>query len=184
MKSIYKFICYIDYLIYNFIISQIPFKPGNILRYLYFKIKMGNKLGRKVEIAANVKFGSRHLVEIDDGATLMNNCIVGYKIGGKIKIHRNVLVGHDTLFINNLHEYRHKNQRVVDQGYQLPHKEIVICEGVWIGARVIILPGVMIGKNSIIGAGALVSRSIPKNVIALGVPARPVNKIKYFDDKL
>jgi len=37
--------------------------------------------------------------------------------------------------------------------------------------------GVIIGENSIIGAGSLVTRSVPNNFTAIGVPARgPLKK--------
>jgi acetyltransferase-like isoleucine patch superfamily enzyme len=49
---------------------------------------------------------------------------------------------------------------------------IVIEDNCWIGANVIILRGVRIGAGSIIGAGSVVTKNIPKNSIAVGVPAR------------
>jgi hypothetical protein len=55
-----------------------------------------------------------------------------------------------------------------------PSEPVVIRDRVWIGARVTVLKGVEIGENSIVAAGAVVSRSIPANVIAAGVPARVV----------
>ena len=44
-------------------------------------------------------------------------------------------------------------------------------KNVWIGANVTVLPGVTIGDNSVIGAGAVVTRNVPKNCLAVGVPA-------------
>jgi maltose O-acetyltransferase len=34
-----------------------------------------------------------------------------------------------------------------------------------------VLPGVTIGDNSVIGAGAVVTKNVPKNSLAVGVPA-------------
>jgi acetyltransferase-like isoleucine patch superfamily enzyme len=51
-------------------------------------------------------------------------------------------------------------------------KGIWIDDNVWIGAGVKILDGVSIGRNAVIGAGSVVSRSIPANATAVGVPAR------------
>lgn len=48
---------------------------------------------------------------------------------------------------------------------------IVIKDGVWIGSGAIINPGVTIGDNSVIGAGAVVTKDIPSNTVAMGVPA-------------
>ena len=65
-------------------------------------------------------------------------------------------------------------------------KKIVIEDNVWLGSGVVVLPGVTIGKNSVIGVGAVVTKDIPPNVLAMGVPCRVVREIgeddkKYFD---
>jgi len=49
---------------------------------------------------------------------------------------------------------------------------------VWIGGNVVILPGVTIGDNVVIGAGAVVTKDIPSNSVAMGVPAKVVRKIE------
>ena len=56
-------------------------------------------------------------------------------------------------------------------------KPVTISDGVWLGSGSIIGPGVTIGENSVIGAGAVVTKDIPANSVAIGVPARVVKKI-------
>ena len=51
-------------------------------------------------------------------------------------------------------------------------EDIVVEDGVVIGANCTILPGVTIGKGSIIGGGSVVSKDIPLDVVAFGNPAR------------
>ncbi|WP_090115010.1 DapH/DapD/GlmU-related protein [Limimaricola pyoseonensis] len=53
---------------------------------------------------------------------------------------------------------------------------VYIGNNVWIGEGVAILPGVSIGDNCIIGANSVVTRNIPKNCIAVGVPAKPIKR--------
>lgn len=56
--------------------------------------------------------------------------------------------------------------------------EIIIGKNVWITTNVTILPGVRIGNNSVIGAGGVVTRDIPPNVLAFGVPSKSIRKIE------
>ena len=55
---------------------------------------------------------------------------------------------------------------------------IHIEKNVWIGANVTVLPGVTIGKGSIIAAGAVVTKDVPANMIAAGVPAKLYVRLK------
>jgi len=54
---------------------------------------------------------------------------------------------------------------------------VFIGDNVWIGSKVLILRGVSIGKNSVIGAGSVVTKDIPENILAVGVPASKVRDI-------
>lgn len=56
---------------------------------------------------------------------------------------------------------------------------VTIGNNVWIGENVSILSSVEIGEGCIIGAGSVVKSSIPRNSIAVGIPARVV---KRFDE--
>lgn len=60
-------------------------------------------------------------------------------------------------------------------------KPIKVGNNVWIGAGCTILAGVEIGDNSIIGAGSVVTKSIPSNVIAVGVPCKVLREITEKD---
>lgn len=59
---------------------------------------------------------------------------------------------------------------------QQPRNErnVTIGSDVWLGARVIVTAGVRVGDGCIVGAGAVVTRDLPNNSIAVGVPARVV----------
>lgn len=46
-----------------------------------------------------------------------------------------------------------------------------------IGSHSTIMPGVTIGENSIIGAHSLVTKDIPDNVVAFGIPAKVIRII-------
>lgn len=56
-------------------------------------------------------------------------------------------------------------------------KPIKIGDRVFVGIGAIILAGVTIGDDVIIGAGSVVTRDIPSNSVAVGVPARVIKKL-------
>ncbi len=60
-------------------------------------------------------------------------------------------------------------------------KPITIGNNVWIGAGSTILAGVEIGDNTVIGAGSVVKKSIPANVVAMGVPCKVLRNITESD---
>lgn len=60
---------------------------------------------------------------------------------------------------------------------------IVIGDNVFIGQNAIIMPGVKIGSNVIIGAGSLVSKDVPDNSVAAGVPANVKGSIEEYYNK-
>lgn len=51
-----------------------------------------------------------------------------------------------------------------------------IGSGSFIGTGAIILPNVRIGKNVMIGAGAVVSKDLPDNCVAVGIPAKIIKQ--------
>lgn len=56
------------------------------------------------------------------------------------------------------------------------HRPIKIGENVWIGSNVRICKGVTIGDNSVIGANSVVTKDVPSNCIAVGLPAKVVKE--------
>ncbi len=67
--------------------------------------------------------------------------------------------------------------RYADDISDIEGAPIVIEDHVWIGANVVVMPGVTIGKHSIIGAGSVVTKDIPPDCVAVGVPARVIKKL-------
>lgn len=61
--------------------------------------------------------------------------------------------------------------------------KITVGNNVHIGTDTIVMPGVHIGSNCIIGCGAVVTRDIPDNSVAAGVPARVIRSIEEYEKK-
>ncbi len=53
---------------------------------------------------------------------------------------------------------------------------VIIGDHVWIGTRVTVLKGVTIGEGSIIAAGSVVTKNIPPECMAAGVPAKVIKE--------
>ena len=60
-------------------------------------------------------------------------------------------------------------------------KPVSIGNDCWFGANVVVCPGVTIGDNCVIGAGSVVTKDIPANSFAAGVPARVIRPITEAD---
>lgn len=56
--------------------------------------------------------------------------------------------------------------------------QVVLKRNSRVGSHSVIMPGVTVGENSIIGAFSFVTKSIPNNVVAVGIPAKVTKKLK------
>lgn len=61
---------------------------------------------------------------------------------------------------------------------EAPNLDVVapvrIGNNVFLGFGSIIMPGVIVGDNCVVGAGSIVTKDIPSNTVAAGVPARVI----------
>lgn len=122
----------------------------------------------------------------------------GVKIGSDCAIHKSVVFGTEPYLISIGNHVRitdgvkfithdggiwvARYLGMVDERADLI-KEIKIGNNVHIGWNTLIMPGVSIGNNCIIGAGAVVTKDIPDNSIAVGIPAKVVESINEYVDK-
>ena len=147
-----------------FLFSKIIYRLKG--KRIYFNewrfIKGGGKIGKDCEIYPSVIFGSEpYLIEI----------------GNNVRLTQSVkFVTHDggLWVLRNLH---------VDMKDSDKFGKIVVEDNVHIGWDTIIMPGVKIGKNSIIGCGSVVTKSIPANSVAVGVPAKVIESIDEYYEK-
>ncbi len=91
---------------------------------------------------------------------------------GGITIGDGTLLGNNVVLATLNHDFDPEKRSTA---YPAP---IIIGKNVWIGSNVTVVPGVKIGDGAMIGAGSVVTRDIPPQVIAAGVPAKVTRLIR------
>jgi len=135
------------------------------------------KMGRDITINAPFWFDYGYNTTVGDYFFANHNCQI--LDGGKVTFGDHVFIAPNCIFTTAEHALD-ADQRNAGLEVALP---ITVGNNVWFGAGVIVLGGVTIGDNVVVGAGSVVTRSIPSNVIATGVPARVIRQITAADKK-
>ena len=105
------------------------------------------------------------------GIILGENVFMNYDCimldGGYIRIRKHTLVGPHCQFYTPQHPMDYVERRE-EKETAYP---ITIGEDCWLGGNVVVCPGVTIGNRCIIAAGSVVTKDIPDDSLAAGVPA-------------
>lgn len=115
------------------------------------------------------------LTSVGDFFFANRNCQI--QDGGGVSFGDHVFIGPNCTFTTAEHALD-AAQRNAGLEVALP---IRVGDNVWFGAGCTVLAGVTIGKNSVIAAGSVVTKDIPENVIAAGVPCRVLRQITEAD---
>lgn len=109
---------------------------------------------------------SNDFVAIGEGCIVCASCIItcNIKIEDFVILNLMCTVGHDT----TLSSFSSFMPSVNISG------EVIIHEKVYVGTGVKIINQLEIGSNTIVGAGAVVSKTLPQNCTAVGIPAKPI----------
>lgn len=118
-------------------------------------------------ISLQTEIGS-YGVNIKDGCNILTGAILSndVTIGIGVIIYYNSLVTHDVI----IGDFVEISPNVTLLG------RCVIGDNCQLGAGSIILPNIKIGNNVVIGAGAVVSKDLPNNCVAVGVPAKIIKQ--------
>lgn len=169
-------------LVITLIISRFFFPNARIVRYPFYIRKEGRlKIG--LGFSANVglvldTFGKNSQLIIGDN--VMANYRLHIGAAKYVKIGSNTLFGSDCTVMDHSHGgYKgefHSNPSISPVKRELVSLPVVIGNNCWFGDRVFIMPGVRIGDGVVIGAGSIVTKDIPPNSIAVGIPAKVIKK--------
>ena len=106
-------------------------------------------IGKNVFINSGCKFQDQGGIFIGDGA----------------------LIGHNVVIATLNHDF------APEKRHGMYPKPVTVGKNVWIGSNSTICPGVTIGDNAVIGAGSVVTKDVPENMVAVGVPAKVIKSI-------
>lgn len=120
-----------------------------------------------------VDYGS--LTHVGDYFFANRNCQI--QDGGGVTFGDHVFIGPNCVFTTAEHALD-AQQRAAGMEVAMP---IHVGSNVWFGAGCTVLAGVTIGENTVIGAGSVVTKDIPANVIAAGIPCRVIRPITEED---
>jgi len=163
----------------------------------------------KIELGNNVTIDDYCVIEgrgagsvgiiLEDNVIINRNCMLLAK-AGPIRLGKRTSIGSNSVIVSmdgvelgdavltaggcsisaGSYHFDDVDAAVMDQGVY-SKGPIRIGAKSWLGTGVIVLDGVTIGEGAVIGAGALVTKDIPMNAIAFGVPAR-VQRIRGKSD--
>lgn len=135
-----------------------------------------NKLiiGENCKIRANCGFrfdGDNLIIEIGDNTSIQH-------ASGFHAQNASIRIGKECMFSNNVFIRTSDSHPIYNNEGNIinPPKDVKIEDHVWVAASVKILKGSIVGSGSVIGGYSIVTKRIPSNVIAVGVPAKVVKE--------
>jgi sugar O-acyltransferase (sialic acid O-acetyltransferase NeuD family) len=110
---------------------------------------------------------------VGEGTLIMPRAVInaGASLGGNCILNTGAIVEHDCV----VHNFVHLSPAACIGG------NVHIEEAAHLGIGAIVLPGIRVGARSVVGAGCVVNRNLPKDVVAVGVPARILRRIHHVD---
>jgi len=117
-------------------------------------------------------------IEIGDNSHFNFGCYLSGT--GGLKIGKDCLCAPGVKILSGGHNFDCLTTPIIKQG--LDTAPVVIEDNVWIGAGAIILQNVTIGSGSVVAAGAVVTKSVERNSVVGGVPARLIKTRKSGAD--
>ena len=108
---------------------------------------------------------------------------------GEVTIGDNCNFGPNVTIVTPTHPMAASERRTIrtangEEKHMCYAKPVHIGNDCWFGASVTVCPGVIIGDNCVIGAGSVVTRDIPANSFAAGVPCRVIREITEADSMI
>lgn len=142
--------------------------------YSHVRPRARMTMGEGSAMAPNVSLRNGERISIGRGCHVGERCFLwAGDSTGRIEIGDHVSLAPGVFITAS--DYRFERGRPFREQPK-DEKDIKIGNDVWLGASVVVTAGVTIGDGCIVGAGAVVTRDLPENSIAVGVPAKIVRE--------
>ncbi len=118
--------------------------------------------------------------------TIGHDCFMNFNFtvqdDARVTIGSHCNFGPNVTIVTPLHSMLARERRPIEctdgvERFLCYAKPVSIGNDCWFGANVVVCPGVRVGDNCVIGAGSVVTKDIPDNSFAAGVPARVIRTI-------
>lgn len=170
LRILRVFYALIEWSIFNYPQGDV----GTRLRRRFVEKKF-RRIGRNFRLMNGCRFIGMGMIEIGNDSGIADRCTISLGPGDhSLKIGDDSFIGPETYIRNANHRFDRLDVPIMKQGHE--SKDVIIGNGVWVGARCILLPGTRLGDHCIIAAGSVVSFEIPPFSIAAGNPARVIKK--------
>ena len=138
------------------------------------------QLGEGVSMAPNVSFRNAERISIGAGTHLGEHSVIwAGNSTGRVVIGRKCLFAPNVTITASNYGIVQGDVAIMDQ--PKVEQDVVIGDGAWLGANVVVLAGVTIGEGAVIAAGAVVTKDVPAQAIAGGVPAKVIGERPRVD---
>ena len=135
---------------------------SNLLRFI------GCNVGKNVHIGSNIYIYRAKNLTLGDNVAIGDNNV--FMCWNKIDIKSLSFTSVDVKFVAGTHN-------TFDYSNVTDNQEIIIEEGVWLGASSTLFGGVKVGKGSIVGGGAIcLPKTYKEFCIYAGVPAKEIKQ--------
>ncbi len=128
--------------------------------------------GKRFQIASGVRINFTTRMTIGDDVYIAPGCWINAH--GGVSLDDQVMLGPYTVVVTTEHQRTNGSYRF-GHTQSLP---IQIGRGSWTAAHVVVIKGVRIGRGVLVAAGAVVTKNLPDNCIAGGVPARVLRNLE------
>ena len=165
----------------------VVFGTGVVLRHPH-KIRLGDNVvvddhcvldakgqsNTGIAVGSGVFIGRNTILSCKNGDIVLGDQVnIGFNCeifsGARVELGARVMLAAYTYIIGGGHAYDRIDVSPLEQARTAVG--VSVGEGAWLGAGVKVLDGTSVGAHSIIGAGAVVTKDIPAQSIAAGIPA-------------